>query len=438
LTAALSRSFSSLAIPNYRRYFAGQLVSISGNWMQMVAEVWLILSLTGSGVAVGVTTALQFLPILLFGAWGGVLADRLAKRRLLMLTQAAMALPALFLLGVSSAGVVEPWMVYAAVFARGSVNSIDNPTRQSFVIEIVGSGRVVNAVSLNSVLVHTSRIVGPALAGALIALWGVEPCFALNALSFAAMIAALARMEPAALRPAPAPSRERGAVRAALRYVRATPELAIPLASMAVIGTLAFNFHTVLPLLARFSFDGGASTYAGLVAAMGVGAVAGALANGARGRVSPSLVAGTGIAMGALSLLAAAAPTLPLEIAVLVPLGAATVIFAASVNSALQLATSPQMRGRVMALYSIVFLGSTAFGGPLSGWLAEAIDARAALVLGGVAALAAGLAARSAFARAAVSTAEYRLRDAAGIAEGRRHGRREGTAAPLPEPLAAE
>jgi MFS family permease len=438
LTAALGRSFGSLAIPNYRRFFTGQLISISGNWMQMVAEIWLILSLTGSGVAVGLTTALQFLPILLFGAWGGVLADRLAKRRLLMLTQSAMALPALFLLGVSSAGVVAPWMVYCAVFARGAVNSIDNPTRQSFVIEIVGSDRVVNAVSLNSVLVHTSRILGPALAGALIALWGVEPCFGLNALSFIAMIAALARMDPRALQPAPASNRERGAVRAALRYVRRTPELAIPLALMAVIGTLAFNFQTLLPLLARFSFDGGASTYAALVAAMGVGAVAGALANGARGRVSPSLVAGTGIAMGALSLLAAAAPSLPLEIAVLVPLGAATVIFAASVNSALQLATSPQMRGRVMALYAIVFLGSTAIGGPLSGWLAEAIDPRAGLVLGGVAALAAGLAGRSAFARAAVATGEYRLGDDACAGEGRRRGRRDRTATPLPEPLPAE
>jgi MFS family permease len=409
VTAALGRSLGSLAIPNYRRYFSGQLVSISGNWMQMVAEVWLILTLTGSGVAVGLTTALQFLPILLFGAWGGVLADRLAKRRLLMLTQAAMAIPALFLLAVSWAGVVAPWMVYCAVFARGTVNSIDNPTRQSFVIEIVGADRVVNAVSLNSVLVHTSRILGPALAGALIALWGVEPCFALNALSFAVMIAALARMDAAALRTAPAPARSSGAVRAALRYVRRTPELAIPLALMAVIGTLAFNFQTLLPLLARFSFDGGASTYAALVAAMGVGAVAGALANGARGRVSPGLVAGAGMAMGVLSLLAAVAPSLPLEIAVLVPLGAATVVFAASVNSALQLATSPQMRGRVMALYSIVFLGSTALGGPLSGWLAEAIDPRAGLVLGGVAALAAGIAGRSAFARAAVDTGEYRL-----------------------------
>ena len=417
MTAALRRSVTSLSIPNYRRYFTGQLVSVSGNWMQMVAEVWLILVLTGSGVAVGLTTALQFLPILLFGAWGGVLADRIAKRRLLAYTQAAMALPAIFLLVVSASGAVEPWMVYAAVFARGSVNSIDNPARQSFVIEIVGAERVVNAVSLNSVLVHASRIIGPAIAGVLIALWGVEPCFALNALSFGAMLIALRRMDPAALRAAPIASREPGAVRAALRYVRRSPELAIPLGMMAVVGTLAFNFQTVLPLLARFSFGGGASTYAAMLAAMGVGSVAGALAIGAHGRVGPRLLAGTAMTLGALAMLAAAAPTLPLEIAVLAPLGATTVVFAASVNSALQLAVSPQMRGRVMALYSIVFLGSTPLGGPLSGWLSQAVSPRAGLVLAGVAALVAGLAARVAFARSEVATGAYRLPDVPVLAD---------------------
>ena len=165
MSAALRRSFDSLEVPNYRRYFGGQLVSLSGNWMQMVAEMWLILELTGSGVAVGVTSALQFLPILLFGAWGGVLADRLPKRSLLIATQAAMAIPALMLWGLTASGGVEPWMVFALVFVRGAVNAIDNPTRQSFVIEMVGAGRVVNAVSLNSLLVHSARIVGPAAPG---------------------------------------------------------------------------------------------------------------------------------------------------------------------------------------------------------------------------------------------------------------------------------
>ena len=192
MSAGLRRSFSSLAVPNYRRYFAGQIVSVSGNWMQMVAEGWLVLSLTGSGVAVGIATAPQFVPLLFVGAWGGLLADRFDKRRLLMATQAAMAVPALFLLAVTAVGVVTPLMVYATAFTRGAVNALDNPARQSFVIEMVGADRVVNAVSLNSVIIHTSRIVGPAIAGVVIAIWGVAPCFGINALTFVAMLVALA------------------------------------------------------------------------------------------------------------------------------------------------------------------------------------------------------------------------------------------------------
>ncbi|HEY8640350.1 MAG TPA: MFS transporter [Solirubrobacterales bacterium] len=399
MTAALRRSFDSLQVPNYRRYFVGQIVSLSGNWMQTVAEIWLVLSLTNSGVAVGLTTALQFLPILLFGAWGGLLADRFAKRRLLIVTQALMVLPALALFALSSAGVVTVAMVYALVFARGSVNAVDNPTRQSFVIEIVGTGRVVNAVSLNSVLVHSARIIGPALAGVLIATVGVEPCFAINAATFGAMIFALWRMEPGSLRPAPQVPRERGAVRSALRHVAATPRLAVPLALMAIVGALGYNFQTILPLLARFSFGGGATVYAALVSAMAVGSVAGALVTGARGRTSASVIAGAALAFGVLSLLAAGAPTLALELPVLALLGAATVTFAASVNSYLQLEVRPDMRGRVMALYSIVFLGSTPIGGPIAGWLSEAFDPRVALVLAGVSGLSAAWAARTALAR---------------------------------------
>lgn len=405
MTAALRRSLNSLQVPNYRRYFAGQVVSLSGNWMQMVAELWLVLSLTGSGLAVGVTTALQFAPILLFGAWGGVLADRWPKRRLLACTQALMAIPALFLFAVTVAGVVAPWMIFAAAFARGTVNSIDNPTRQSFVFEMVGAERVVNAVSLNSVLVQSARIIGPATAGILIATAGVEPCFLLNALTFAAMIAALRRMDPAELQSAPPARLEPGAVRAALRYVRGAPELAIPLAMMALVGTLGFNFQTVLPLFAEFSFGAGASGYALLLGAMGVGAVVGALVNGARGRVNPGILTGAALLFGAMSLLAAAAPTLALAALALVPVGAASVTFAASVNSALQLAVAPAMRGRVMALYSVVFLGSTPIGGPLTGWLAGAVGPRAGLVLAGASALTAGLAARVAFRRVAATSA---------------------------------
>jgi MFS family permease len=219
VSAALRRSFDSLAIYNYRRYFAGQLVSLSGNWMQIVAEMWLVLTITGSALAVGFTAALQFLPMLLFAAWGGLLADRVSKRRLLILTQALMALPALALWGLTASGSVEPWMVFALVFVRGTVNAVDNPTRQSFVTEMVGSERVVNAVGLNSALIHAARIFGPAGAGVVISTLGVAPCFLLNSLTFLAMIVALRGMDPRRLAPAPVLPRRRGQLRATLRHV---------------------------------------------------------------------------------------------------------------------------------------------------------------------------------------------------------------------------
>jgi MFS family permease len=399
LSAAVRKSFHSLGVPNYRRYFVGQMISLSGTWMQTIAAVWLILGLTGSGVAVGLTTALQFLPMLLFGAWGGLLADRISKRRLLIATQALMAIPAVGLLAVTATGVVAPWMVYLAVFAMGLVNSVDNPTRQSFVMEMVGPDRVVNAVSLNSVIVQAARIAGPAAAGLLIAAFGVVPCFAINALTFVAMIVALWGMDPEGLHRSPVAGREPGAIRAGLRYVLATPELFVPLALMALVGTLGFNFQVVLPLLATFSFGGGPTTYGVLVSAMAVGSIAGALVNGSHGKAGPRLIVAGALAFGVLALLSAAMPSLVLEIPVLAGLGAAAVTFAATINSTLQLAVSPEMRGRVMALYSVVFLGSTPIGGPLVGWLSQAYDPRVALLLAGVAGISAAWAARISFAR---------------------------------------
>jgi MFS family permease len=398
VSAALRRSLSSLSVPNYRRYFAGQLISLSGNWMQVMAEVWLVLTLTGSALAVGVTSALQFLPILLFGAWGGVIADRFPKRSLLVFTQAAMAIPALALWGLTASGAIEPWMVFALVFVRGAINSVDNPTRQSFVIEMVGADQVVNAVGLNSVLIHSARIVGPAAAGALIATVGVAPCFLLNAATFAAMIVALRGMDPERLTPAHH-SRKPGGVGEAIAYVRHEPKLLIPLAMMALVGTLAFNFQVLLPLLGRFTFDGGAAAYTALAVAMAVGSVIGALATGARGRVSERLLVVASVGFGASALLAAVAPSLGWALVALIPLGLSSVTFAAGVNSTLQLEASPAMRGRVMALYSVVFLGSTPIGGPIVGWLAEAAGPRAGLVLAGVAALIAAAAGAFAFAR---------------------------------------
>jgi MFS family permease len=412
VTEALGRSFASLQVLNFRRYFSGQLVSLSGNWMQMIAEMWVVLSLTHSGLAVGTTTALQFLPMLIFGAYGGLIADRMPKRQLLLLTQALHMIAPLTMLTLAAEGVLVPWMVFALVFLRGCVNSVDNPTRQAFVMEMVGSDRVVNAVSLNSVLVQSARVVGPAFAGVLIATVGVEPCFAINAASFAFMIWVLAGMDTELLRPAEVATREPGAVRAGLSYVRRSPELWIPLGLMAIVGTLGYNFQSVLPLLADFTFHGGPSTYAALLAAMAVGGIVGALINGARESVTPMLLVGAALVFGLLSLVAAGAPTLALEIAALAPLGAATVTLSASVNSSLQLASEPSMRGRVMALYSIVFLGSTPIGGPLSGWISQAVDPRAALVMAGIAAIAGGLLARVAFDRVAEIPADAALEPA--------------------------
>jgi MFS family permease len=400
VSRALRRSFNSLSIPNYRRYFTGQVVSISGNWMQIVAESWLVLRLTNSGVALGVNTALQFTPMLVAGAYGGVLADRWPKRRLLTVTQTLMALPALTLFALNEAGSVKLWMIYVLVFLRGSVLAVDNPARQSFVSELVGPSRVVNAVSLNSVIVQTGRIAGPALAGAVIAVFGVGPCFALNALSFFVMIAALRAMDPRALQQPPPRNRARGQLRTALRVVRETPALWIPLMLMAIVGTLSFNFVVLLPLLARFTFHGGAGTYAVLTTGMGVGAVLGALWNGARGTTTPAIVTGSAFAFGAALAAAAAAPDLPIELIALAATGAASVVFSASVNASLQLAAAPELRGRVMALYAVVFIGSNPLGGPLTGWLSGVAGVRAGLALGAAAALVAGVVGVAAFARA--------------------------------------
>lgn len=417
MSAALRRSFASLELRNYRLYFSGQVVSLAGNWMQIVAELWLILQLTGSGIYVGAATALQFTGILLFGAFGGALADRFDKRRLLIVSQTGMAVPALLLFALAASGAAEAWMVLAVIALRGLVLAVDNPARQAFVIEIVGSDRVVNAVGLNSVLVHSARIVGPAIAGVIIALWGVAPAFALNALSFVAMLVALAMIDPRKLS-RPEPKRTRGGIREAVRYVASSRELSVPLALMAVLGTLGFNFQVIIPVLAERSFGGNVSAFSLLMVAMGIGSIAGALTFGARGHAGRTLIAGAAAGFGIAALLAAAAPTLALMMAALALLGVCAVTFAAGINSGLQLAAAPQMRGRVMALYSIVFLGSTPIGGPLTGWLGEAVGPRAPLVMAGLAALAVAAAAAALWTerRPTVSVAAVR----SAIAERRR------------------
>lgn len=393
MTRALHRTFDSLHVPNYRRYFAGQVVSVSGNWIQNVAVMWLMVQMTGDGLAVGLTAALQFVPLMLFGAWGGLVADRVDKRRLLIATQIGLMVPAVVLAVVTFAGVVTPAIVYAMVFLRGTVLAIDNPARQSLPIELVGPDRLVNAVALNNVVIQGSRIIGPGIAGALIAVVGIAWCFVVDVLTFVAMLIALFRLDPAELQSAPRAAREKGALRDGLRYVRTTPTLLIPLAMMALIGLLSFNFQIVLPLMAHETWRGTATTFTLLTMTMAAGSIVGALVSGYRTNVTPRLLVGSATLFGVFQVLAAFAPVLPLQLLPLVFLGMASVTFSAGVNSALQLQVDPAMRGRVMGLYSIVFLGSTPIGAPLVGWIAGTAGPRIGMAVGGVAALvAAGLA----------------------------------------------
>jgi MFS family permease len=316
------------------------------------------------------------------------LADRFAKRNLLMVTQGLMMIPPLIMLGVTAAGVVTPAMVFGLIFIRGTLLAVDNPARQAFVMEMVGPDRIVNAVSLNSVIVHSARVAGPAVAGILIATVGVAPCFGLNAATYLVMIWALYGMDPRRLSEPPrVDSREPGRVRAAVRHVLDTPELAMPLLLMAVVGTLGLNFQVILPLLARLTFEGGASSYAVLVSSMGAGSVIGALVTGARGKTGMGVIATSALAFGGLAMAAALMPSLASEIPILALLGASAVTFAAAINSTIQLAVTPEMRGRVMALYSVVFLGSTPIGGPLVGFISESADPRLALAMASISGL---------------------------------------------------
>jgi MFS family permease len=387
---AVHRTFHAIGHSrNFRLFFAGQAVSVSGTWMQMVAAAWLVLHLTGSGVALGIDTALTFGPILVFGAIGGTFADRHDKRRILLATQVAFGLLALALWAIVATGVVELWMVYALSFLQGVVTSLDQPARQSFFAEMVEPRDLPNAVSLNSAVMTGTRIVGPAMAGALIAGIGMEWCFLINAASYLAVIAGLLAMHTDELRPQRA-AREAGAIRQGLRYVWRTGELRRPLVLMSVLFLCSFNYTVLMPLLARRTFGGDAGTLGLLLSVTGVGSLAGALVMAGRGRAGERPLVLAALGVGVATLLVAAAPSLDIAVATMVPLGVASIVFFITANSTLQLASRPDMRGRVMALYGIVFLGSTPIAGPVAGWVGEHLGARAGLAGGGVAALVTG------------------------------------------------
>jgi MFS family permease len=392
-------TFRSMSVRNYRLYFAGQLISTTGTWMQSIAQAWLVLQITGSGVALGVTVALQFTPVLLVGAWGGLVADRVDKRRLLVGTQAAAGVLALVLGSVTALGVVQLWMIYVLALGLGAVNALDNPARRAFVVEMVGAEHVSNAVSLSSAMFMAARVIGPAIAGLVIAGFGVSWCFFANGVSYsAAVIAFLAMRENEFFSVEPIP-RRKGQLREGLRYAWSTPALRLVLVLTAVIGTLAFNFQVVLPLLAKQTFSGGADTLGVLYASMSIGSVIGALVSAHEAQATRRFVLGAALAFGAALVGAALAPTFALELLVLVPVGAAGIAFTAMANGVLQTETAPEMRGRVAALFTVAFLGSTPIGGPIIGWVSEQLGPRAGLWVGGIATLAVTVAAVAAIRR---------------------------------------
>ena len=390
---------SSLRHRNYRLFFFGQLVSVMGTWMQTVAQSFLVLDLTHSGTDLGLVTAARFLPILLFGPAGGLFADRRNKRRILYVTQALSGLLAAIFAILTGTHVIQMWLVYLLALSLGFVNVFDNPARQSFISEMVPPDDLANAVTLNSVSINLARVFGAAAGGVLVAVLGLALCFACNAISFVAVIASLAAMNAALLYPATPVKRRAGQIRQGLRYVRETPELLIPLLMIALIGTLAWEFQVTLPLMASNVFGGGAGLYGVMASVMGLGAVGGGLVSAARSRPRARSLCLAAIGWGIAITAAAVAPTLPLELAALVFIGYGSITFNSYAKTTLQLAADPAMRGRVMALWGLAWLGSTPIGGPLVGWIAQELGARWSLAAGGIPTLVCGLLALPALTR---------------------------------------
>ena len=408
--AAIGRTFSSLRTSrNFRLYLFGQLVSAVGTWMNFTASAWLVLQLTDSGTALGANVALYFLPVLLLGAYGGVLADRYDKRRILIWTQSTYAVVALTMWAVVASNLVEGrvWIVFVLSLASGLVTAFDNPTRQSFYVEMVGEEHVRNAVSLNSAAFTGSRVIGPAVAGILIATVGIAACFLIDGLSYLAVLTALLLLRQAELHPQTRSTRERGHLVAGLKYIWGADELRRPLIAMAVVFTFAFNFAVFVPLLAERTFGGDAGTFGLLSALAGVGSFFGAMTMASRaaepqmrGLALWALGAGTALAIVGL------APTLPLAALAMVPLGFSVMAFMITANTMLQLRALPQARGRVMALYGIVFLGSTPIGAPIAGVIGQRLGPQAGFVLSGLAAAGLGLSLLWAMRRATAGSPE--------------------------------
>jgi MFS family permease len=380
-------TFASLANPNYRLYFYGQATSLVGTWMQTIAQSFLVLHLTGSGFDVGLVVALQTLPVLLLGPYGGVVADRVDKRKLMIILQSAMGIQALVFGILTLTHVINLWQIGILAVILGLNNTFENPARQTFVLEMVGPKDLRNAVTLNSVLVNVARAVGPAAAGIIIAAGGYGVCFMINAASFVAVVFSLLKMNTKTLSPAVPTHRGRGQLREGLRYVKNDVGLGIPLVMMAIVGCLAYEFQVTLPVMATKAFHGGSQSYGFMTAAMGIGAIIGGLYAAGRGKTGLLSLTKSSIVFAVVIAAAAVAPNLTIELIALAGVGAASVTFLSKGNSTLQLAAAPQMRGRVMALWAVAFLGSTPIGGPAAGAVSQYVGPRYGLGLGAIACL---------------------------------------------------
>ncbi|MFF0775750.1 MFS transporter [Nonomuraea wenchangensis] len=382
--------FRSLRIRNYRMFAAGGAVSNVGTWLQRTAQDWLVLDLTnGSAAALGTATALQFLPMLLFGMFGGVLADRYPKRPILVGAQSLMAMLALTIGLLTMTGSAQVWHVYVMAFLLGMISCVEVPTRQAFVVEMVGRRDLPNAIALNSSIFNLARVVGPALAGVLIyVLGGTGPIFLVNALTFGAVISSLVFMRASELNPAEPVPRAKGQLREGLRYVVRREELLLPVLLIGFVSMFSQSFSMSIALMAREVFKAGASSF-GLASSMfAVGALGGALLAARRAKLTNKVLFAGAIGFGAFQILTALAPFYPVYLLLLVPTGVALITVNTAANASVQLATSAEMRGRVMGIYMLVFTGGAPLGAPLVGWLSELGGPRLGVLLSGVLVLA--------------------------------------------------
>jgi MFS family permease len=382
-------------------FFFGQLISMTGTWMQTVAQSILVLRLTDSGSILGLTIGARFAPLLLFGPWGGVIADRMNKRHLLYATQLLSGLLALTFGLLTEFGAMRIWVVFVLAIALGIVGAVDSPARQAFIPSLVPRDQLRNAVTLNSVTANMARILGAAIGGGVAAGLGLALCFDINAASFVAVLITLALMSSTEIESLPPRPRRRGELREGLVYVRSRPELIWPLVMIAVVGTLAWEFQVSLPLIATGTFHGNAGTYGSMTAAMGAGAVVGGLVAAARTYTRGIGLSIAAIGWGTAITAAALAPTEPLEYVALLFVGYGSITFNSLAKTTLQLAAAPEMRGRVMSLWSLAWQGSTPVGGPVVGLVAEQLGPRYGLLIGGVPTILIGLAVIPALGRAA-------------------------------------